>query len=354
MDSQHIYNQVTERYSAASRGTALDYGEAVAKAFGYSEDELRDIPKESNLGLSCGNPMAMASIREGETVVDLGSGAGFDVFLAAKKVGSTGKVLGVDMNQDMLARANEIKAKHNKTNVTFIESQITSMPAIESNSVDCIISNCVVNLVPEADKHLVFKEMHRVLKPGGRVAISDILAKKPLPERLRANMALYVGCVSGASLVEQYEQYLKEAGFSVESLLIKDDGADLNVYIETNPDGSRTVGGTGGNLCCNPRIESTPASSATTCSAPAKKSCSASNEPTKPSADISSSSCCAGKNVDEDAAIVAAAASSSSCCGGTSSKDQTCAFDEKDLDDLEGEDLNSWAGSYKIYAVKAS
>lgn len=244
----------------------------------------------------------------------------------------------------MLARANEIKAKHNKTNVTFIESQITKMPAIESNSVDCIISNCVVNLVPEADKHLVFKEMHRVLKPGGRVAISDILAKKPLPERLRANMALYVGCVSGASLVEQYEQYLKEAGFPSESLLIKDDGADLNVYIETNPDGSRTVGGTGGNLCCNPRIESATAPSSTSCSAPTKNGCSGSNGDAKPSTS-SSSSCCAGqKNVDVDAAIVAAAASSSSCCGGNSSKDQTYAFDEKDLADLEGEDLNTWAG----------
>lgn len=270
----------------------------------------------------------------------------------------------------MLARANEIKAKHNKTNVTFIESQITKMPAIESNSVDCIISNCVVNLVPEAEKHLVFKEMHRVLKPGGRVAISDILAKKPLPARLRANMALYVGCVSGASLVEQYEQYLQEAGFPAESLLIKDDGADLNVYIETNPDGSRTVGGTGGNLCCNPRIESTPAPSFTSCNAPAKKACSGSNGDAR-GGDNSSASCCAGPKTDVDEAIAAAAASSSSCCGGETAKDQTYAFNEDDLADLEGEDLNSWAGkfsplyhrvglgltmnqgSYKIYAIKA-
>lgn len=244
----------------------------------------------------------------------------------------------------MLARANEIKAKHNKTNVTFVESQITKMPAIESNSVDCIISNCVVNLVPEADKHLVFKEMHRVLKPGGRVAISDILAKKPLPERLRANMALYVGCVSGASLVEQYEQYLKEAGFPTQSLLIKDDGADLNVYIETNADGSRTVGGTGGNLCCNPRIESAPAPSIS-CSAPAKKACSGSNGDARVE-DGSSDSCSATQKSDVDAAIVAAAASSSSCCGGETAKEQTYAFNEKDLADLEGEDLNSWAGEF--------
>lgn len=270
----------------------------------------------------------------------------------------------------MLARANEIKAKHNRTNVTFIESQITKMPAIQSNSVDCIISNCVVNLVPEADKHLVFKEMQRVLKPGGRVAISDILAKKPLPERLRANMALYVGCVSGASLVEQYEQYLKEAGFPAESLLIKDDGADLNVYIETNPDGSRTVGGTAGNLCCNPRIESTPAPPSTSCSAPEQKACSGSNVEAR-GGNNSSASCCAGQKTDVDAALVAAAASTASCCGGETAKDQTYAFNEDDLADLEGKDLNSWAGkfsqvyvqvglelimyqgSYKIYAVKA-
>lgn len=235
----------------------------------------------------------------------------------------------------MLARANEIKAKHDKTNVIFTESQITDMPFIPSNSVDCIISNCVVNLVPEADKHLVFNEMYRVLKPGGRVAISDILAKKPLPEKLRANMALYVGCVAGASLVGQYERYLKEAGFPTESTLITHDGADLNVYIETNPDGSRTVGGTGGNLCCNPRMESAPAASSQSCSPSTKKGCSQSN----------------GKTIEPDAAIAAAAAatsSSSSCCGADSSTDQTKAFDEKDMADLEGEDLNSWAGQFFI------
>lgn len=219
----------------------------------------------------------------------------------------------------MLARANEIKAKHQKSNVTFVESQITDMSAIPSNSADCIISNCVINLVPEAEKHLVFQEMYRLLKPGGRVAISDILAKKPLPEKLRANMALYVGCVSGASLVAQYEQYLREAGFTAESVAIKDDGADLNVYIETNPDGTRTVGGKGGNLCCNPTIATTPSQ------AP--------------------SSCCSGDKARPDTAeITAATESSTSCCGGGNAKEQACAFDEKDLDDLDGEDLNAWAG----------
>lgn len=258
----------------------------------------------------------------------------------------------------MLARANEIKAKHNKTNVSFVDAQITDMSAIPSGTADCIISNCVINLVPEDDKPLVFKEMHRLLKPGGRIAVSDILAKKPLPEKLRDNMALYVGCVSGASLLGQYERYLAEAGFEAGSVAIKDDGADLNVYLETNPDGTRTAGGTGGNLCCNPSIATPPPASASA-SAPATSSCCSSTPAT-----TASSSCCSGEKrsapviapassgfsggkskadaVMESAA--AAASSSSSCCGGGGKQDQSYAFDEKDLADLEGENLNDWAG----------
>lgn len=251
----------------------------------------------------------------------------------------------------MLARANEIKAKHGKSNVTFVEARITDMSAIPSATADCIISNCVINLVPEAEKPLVFREMHRLLKPGGRLAISDILAKKPLPARLRANMALYVGCVSGASLVEQYRQYLGEAGFAPDSVAIRDDGADLNVYIETNPDGTRTVGGTGGNLCCNPTVSTTPAQGSSGCSA------SKADEAAPPScckkvdaepAPAPASSCCSGSKTQPDAAVAAAAAaaesSTSSCCGGGNATEQSYAFDEKDLDDLEGEDLNAWAG----------
>ena len=259
----------------------------------------------------------------------------------------------------MLARANEIKKKHNKTNVSFVDSQITDMSAIPSGTADCIISNCVINLVPEEDKPLVFKEMHRLLKPGGRIAISDILAKKPLPEKLRANMALYVGCVSGASSVEQYERYLGEAGFAAGSVAIKDDGADLNVYLETNPDGTRTAGGTGGNLCCNPSIPSAAPA------APAASSC-CSSKPTAVDQPVSttSSSCCSGEKKSAPSAAptfsgfkggkskadavmesaAAAASSSSSCCGGGSKPDQSYAFDEKDLADLEGENLNEWAG----------
>lgn len=273
----------------------------------------------------------------------------------------------LNMLQDMLAKANEIKSKHNKTNVTFIESQITDLSDIPSSTVDCVISNCVVNLVPESEKNLVFKEMYRVLKPGGRVAISDILAKKPLPEKLRQNMALYVGCVSGASLVEQYQQYLKEAGFPADSIAIKDDRADLNVYIETNPDGTRTVGGRGGNLCCNPTIATTPAQKTASC-------CSGNEAEAPSTAAGTTSSCGQGSKTEPDAAVKAAAASSTSCCGGGDPAEQTYAFDEKDLADLQGEDLNNWAGmstrihntllscakhgcvplgSFKIYAVKS-
>lgn len=252
----------------------------------------------------------------------------------------------------MLARANELKAKHQKTNVSFVEAQITDMSVIPSNTADCIISNCVVNLVPEVEKHLVFKEVYRVLKPGGRVAISDILAKKPLPEKLRANMALYVGCVSGASLVGQYEQYLREAGFPDESVAIKDDGADLNIYIETNADGTRTAGGMGGNLCCNPRVESAPPSEPKAAAA----SCCSSSKP-EPTA-VSKSSCCSAPEekppscssaakTEAEGTVVAAAAAPSSCCGGGQQPPQTYAFDEKDLADLEGEDLNSWAGKWE-------
>lgn len=261
----------------------------------------------------------------------------------------------------MLARANEIKAKHNKTNVSFVDAQITDMSAIPSGTADCIISNCVINLVPEGDKPLVFREMHRLLKPGGRIAVSDILAKRPLPEKLRANMALYVGCVAGASLVAQYERYLAEAGFEPGSVAIRDDGADLNVYLETNPDGTRTIGGTGGNLCCNPSIPSAPAAAPA-----ASSSCCSSKPAAEQPAPVSSSSCCSGDKksapavapassgfsggkskadaVLESAATAAAASSSSSCCGGGSKPDQSYAFDEKDLADLEGENLNEWAG----------
>ena len=222
MGSLSVYDQVTTHYGKAAKEDYGDgsYGARVAAEFGYSKEELDSVPQESNLGLSCGNPFAIAKVKEGETVIDLGSGAGFDVFQAAKKVGKMGKAIGVDSSEDMLARANQIKSKLGLGDeVQFVKSGITDL-ALEDGSADCIISNCVVNLVPEEDKHLVFKEMARVLKPGGRVAVSDILAKGPMPEEVKSSVALYVGCIAGASQVESYERWLKEAGFRDVSLAV--------------------------------------------------------------------------------------------------------------------------------------
>ncbi|KAH0490058.1 hypothetical protein TgHK011_001543 [Trichoderma gracile] len=249
MRAQNIYAEVGKRYSAAAAGVEAQYASSVAKAFGYSLEELSDIPQNANLGLSCGNPLAMATLREGETVLDLGSGAGFDVFLAANKVGSNGKVIGVDMNEDMLRKAEELKSSSGKQNVEFVKSQITRI-ALDDGIADCIISNCVINLVPEEEKQLVFNEMYRLLKPGGRVAISDILAKGPLPEEIRKSMALYVGCIAGASQVGSYQKYLKEAGFH--GIVIQNTGNDLNVYHSAAVDGSGqdASDGTQGKSCC--------------------------------------------------------------------------------------------------------
>ncbi|KAF3063312.1 putative arsenite methyltransferase [Trichoderma lentiforme] len=227
MNVQDIYAEVGKRYSAAAGGVEARYADSVAKAFGYTKDELSDIPQDANLGLSCGNPLAIATLHEGETVIDLGSGAGLDVFLAARKVGKSGRVIGVDMNQDMLTKAEALKVSWGQENVEFVQSQITRI-ALEDGIADCIISNCVVNLVPEEEKQLVFNEMFRLLKPGGRVAISDILAKGPLPDAIKKSMALYVGCIAGASEVGMYQKYLKEAGFN--SIIMQDSGNDLNVY----------------------------------------------------------------------------------------------------------------------------
>ncbi|KXJ84768.1 ubiE/COQ5 methyltransferase [Microdochium bolleyi] len=235
MNADKIYGSVQDRYTAAARGVDQGYSHSVAKSFGYTEEELANIPKAANLGLSCGNPTAIASLREGETVIDLGSGAGFDAFLAASKVGPTGTVYGVDMNKDMITRANKSRAETHRDNVSFVESKITNIP-LQSGIADCIISNCVINLVPAEEEQLAFNEMFRLLKPGGRLAISDILLKQALPESLQSCVALYTGCVAGASQVADYEKYLQAAGFH--EVLITDTNADLNVYLETDVDGT--------------------------------------------------------------------------------------------------------------------
>ncbi len=178
---------------------------------GYSREELRSIPEDANMGLGCGNPTALASLKEGEVVLDLGSGGGLDCFLAARKVGPTGKVIGVDMTPDMVSLARENAARGNYPNVEFRLGEIENLP-VANNSVDVLISNCVINLSPY--KKRVFEEAYRVLRPGGRFMVSDIVLLKILPEPAKEMMDALVGCVAGASLKEDYMGAIKSAGFT--------------------------------------------------------------------------------------------------------------------------------------------
>jgi arsenite methyltransferase len=181
-----------------------------SKSVGYSDEEMDSVPDGANLGLGCGNPLALASLREGETVLDLGSGAGFDCFLAANKVGLKGRVIGVDMTPEMLEKARDNAKKNNYTNVEFRMGEIENLP-LADNSVDVITSNCVINL--SVDKPRVFREAYRVLKPGGRLMVSDIVVTRELPDIVRKSVQAYIGCVAGASLESEYLGAIEAAGF---------------------------------------------------------------------------------------------------------------------------------------------
>lgn len=198
--------------------------DAKAREMGYSAEDLVAMPEGANLGLGCGNPQAIAAMTPGEVVVDLGSGAGFDCLLAARQVGPTGHVIGVDMTHEMLAKARANAAKVGAINVEFRLGEIEHLP-IADNTADVIISNCVVNLVP--DKAQVFREAFRVLKPGGRVAISDVVNIAPLPDDLRADPALLCGCVSGAIAPERVEALLRAAGFVDVAITVKPDSREM-------------------------------------------------------------------------------------------------------------------------------
>jgi len=191
---------------SSNTATAAD----ISKNAGYSENDLNSVPEGANLGLGCGNPVALASLKKGETVLDLGSGAGFDCFLVADRVGSKGKVIGVDMTPEMLERARENARKGDYKNVEFRLGEIENLPVADS-SVDAVISNCVINLSP--DKKRVFQEAFRALKPGGRLMVSDIVLLKELPESIKNSIAAYVGCLAGASMKDDYLKTIKAVGF---------------------------------------------------------------------------------------------------------------------------------------------
>jgi SAM-dependent methyltransferase len=287
---QEKYGAVaTSRLSNDHRGV-----KAVAAAFGYSDEELSSIPAGANMGLSCGNPTAMASLKAGEVVVDLGCGGGLDVFLAGRKVGPQGKAIGIDMTPQMIERAKKNAAEGGYTNVEFHLAQIDAIP-LADRSTDCIISNCVVNLAP--DKASVFREMFRILKPGGRLAISDIALKKPLPAELAQDLMAYVGCIAGAISVEEYRTSLLGAGF--DQVHIAGAGADLNAYAKVE----------GQSACCSPPML----------------------EKVAPSADRA---CCGP-----------------TCCGG---EKQASTVHEGLASVIERYDVNEYAASMKVYAVKPS
>lgn len=210
-----IRDDVREHYAKVAQGETDCCGQdnsgcSISEQIGYSKEELASLPKEAEMGLGCGNPISFAGLKSGEVVLDLGSGGGVDCFLASKLVGATGNVIGVDMTPEMIAKARKNAASGNYRNVEFRLGEIEHLPAGD-NTVDAVISNCVINLSPS--KLQVYKEAHRVLKPGGRLAVADMVARQPLPEHLKNDLAAYTGCIAGAELTSQLDRWLAEAGF---------------------------------------------------------------------------------------------------------------------------------------------
>ena len=222
MKNDEIRKAVREGYAGVAKQSSpccatakpccggADLAQNISKAIGYSDEELKSVPEGANLGLGCGNPVALASLKKGETVLDLGSGAGFDCFLVADSVGKEGKVIGVDMTPEMLERARENARKGGYQNVEFRLGEIENLP-VSDNAVDVVISNCVINLSP--DKRKVFQEAFRALKSGGRLMVSDIVLLKELPASIKNSIQAYVGCLAGATMKDDYLKTIKGAGF---------------------------------------------------------------------------------------------------------------------------------------------
>jgi len=243
MEEEEIKSAVRDAYSkVAKREITIplnplkcccskgDLADSISRAVGYNKEELASVPEGANLGLGCGNPTALASLKEGETVLDLGSGAGFDCFLAANAVGATGQVIGVDMTPEMIEKARANARKGGYSNVDFRLGELEHLPAAD-NSVDVIISNCVINLTP--DKAAVFREAFRVLKPGGRLAVSDMVLLHELPDVVKQSVAAYVGCLSGAIMKDAYIATIRAAGF--EDIRIVEESSFPLDYMASDP-----------------------------------------------------------------------------------------------------------------------
>jgi len=299
--SKRITDAVRSKYaSVAVSGLSSDQKgvRAVAEAFGYSPEELSSIPAEANMGLSCGNPIAIANLRPGEVVIDLGSGGGIDVLLAARKVGPTGKAIGIDMTKEMIELAKKNAKKAGLDNAEFHQATIDKLPLPDA-SVDCVISNCVINLAP--DKNAVFREIARILKPGGRLAVSDIALKKPLPPELGSDLMAYVGCIAGAIPIEEYRKGLIDVGFAHVEVI--DSGADLNAYAKVENQAG----------CCSPSMM-------------------------EPKGNAAKEECCS---------------SGGACCSG-SKKGESETLHTQLTDLLQRYDVNEYAASVKVFAVKPS
>ncbi|MGZ9584317.1 arsenite methyltransferase [Paenibacillus marinisediminis] len=235
---QVAIKEIAIKSSCCGSSEPVDFDE-MSEKMGYSAEELASVPQGANLGLGCGNPQAIAALKPGEVVLDLGSGAGFDCFLAARQVGSEGLAIGVDMTPEMVTKARQNASKGQFTNTDFRLGEIEHLP-VANDTVDVIMSNCVINLSP--DKQQVFHEAHRVLKSGGRLAISDVIMTAEMPPEIRADIdATYSGCISGASSIEELEGFLQQAGFTDISITAKDEsklyikewlpGADIDQFI---------------------------------------------------------------------------------------------------------------------------
>ena len=223
------YGDIAREGTSCCGGDLIDPFELIqpekqSSLMGYSDQELASVPIGANMGLGCGNPQAIADLKEGEVVLDLGSGAGFDSFLAAKQIGPSGKVIGVDMTPDMIQRAEENAAKGSFENVEFRLGQIEELP-VDDHTIDVILSNCVINLSP--DKQAVFNEAYRVLKTGGRLAISDMVASVELPPEMKGDLALYSSCVAGALQVDELRGILERAGFKAIRINPKDESREF-------------------------------------------------------------------------------------------------------------------------------